>query len=326
MVIPLNRRKLIPDDKLKALSVPISIFLESEGIKIMRRLDRWVCLSPITNEKNPSFYVYPENKFYCFSSGTGGDVIDLVRIMKALNFMDAIRLLLNLRDKEGFNEDLFHRSTTARKKSFGTFSLSSYVTKLPEDRVLINAYSSFRGFCPDSYLHCTYKDPIELDNHKRTVKFIKKLGVGFPQTDFFGNICGLKIRAIEESAFRRFNQRGKPGYYLLENIVSDKIDPTVYIVESETSASAFFDFIKKEEINAIVISFGGINQVPNSLPCKWEYLTKRKLIIDFDGDEGLWDKRIESFKHLNAEPIKIATVKGEDLAELSRNNEIKLYL
>jgi hypothetical protein len=321
-----NKRRLTPKDVSKAREVPIINVLESEGIKVIRRLDRWVCLSPISNEKNPSFYVYPENKFHDFSSGTGGDVIDLVRIMKALNFMDATRLLLNIRGDEGFDENKFSRSFTARKKSYGVFNLKSYVTSLSEERVLIDAYASSRGFDADTYLHCFYKDPSELDDYKKTVSFVRRLGVGFPHTDFFGNICGLKIRSIASDSFNRFNQRGKPGLYVLENIITKSVDPIVYIVEGETSAAAFYTYLKNNDINAIVISFGGVNQVPNSLPYKWEYLTKRKLIIDYDGNEELWTERVEKFEHLNAEPIKIETVKGEDLAKLSLTGEIQIYL
>lgn len=323
---PLNKRKITNEDRLRALSVPISIFLESEGISLTRRGDRWTCNSPLTNEKNPSFVIYPENKFYCFSSGTGGDIISLVMLMRDVRFMDSIRILLNIYDNEGFDESKFDSSDMSHEKYYGKFELKSYVTSLQKDIDEIDTYASSRGFLPDTYLHCAYKEPVQIG---LSAKFVKVLGIGFPQIDHYGNVCGVKMRLVSKNKkgeFSRFNQRGKPGFYLLKNIVDESKDPTVYIVESETSASSFHAYAVKKKMNTIIISFGGINQVPNSLPFKWEYLEKRILIIDFDGDKELWEKRINNFVHLNAEPLKIETVKGEDLGTLSRSGEIGIYI
>jgi len=53
------------------------------------------CLCPFHQEKNPSFYIFPEtNTFYCFGCGEKGDVIDLVKKMKKVNFKKAVKFLL----------------------------------------------------------------------------------------------------------------------------------------------------------------------------------------------------------------------------------------
>ena len=53
-------------------------------------------LSPFSEEKTPSFFVNPDKQlFYCFSSNTGGDVIDFVIRTKAMNFKEAIVWLAN---------------------------------------------------------------------------------------------------------------------------------------------------------------------------------------------------------------------------------------
>ena len=51
-------------------------------------------LSPLHNEKTPSFTVYPESQsYYCFGCGNGGDVITFIRNIENLDYMEAVKLL-----------------------------------------------------------------------------------------------------------------------------------------------------------------------------------------------------------------------------------------
>ena len=51
-------------------------------------------LCPFHSEKSPSFTVYPESQsFYCFGCGAGGDVINFIRRIENLDYMEAIRFL-----------------------------------------------------------------------------------------------------------------------------------------------------------------------------------------------------------------------------------------
>jgi twinkle protein len=54
----------------------------------------YVCLSPFSNEKSPSFTVSPsKNIFKCFSTGKGGDCLTFLMEYKNINYIDAIKLL-----------------------------------------------------------------------------------------------------------------------------------------------------------------------------------------------------------------------------------------
>ena len=54
----------------------------------------YVCLSPFSNEKSPSFTVSEsKNIFKCFSTGKGGDCITFLMEYKKINYIDAIKLL-----------------------------------------------------------------------------------------------------------------------------------------------------------------------------------------------------------------------------------------
>lgn len=55
-------------------------------------------LCPFHQEKNPSFSIYDEGRrFKCFSCGAGGDTIDFVQRSHCIGFIEAIKLILNLK-------------------------------------------------------------------------------------------------------------------------------------------------------------------------------------------------------------------------------------
>ena len=87
---------ITPCDIEKAKQVPISDIFEMlyEGV-VKRSGKSYYCLCPFHEEKNPSFHIYPEsNTFVCFGCGEKGDVIDLVKKMKKVNFKRAVEFLL----------------------------------------------------------------------------------------------------------------------------------------------------------------------------------------------------------------------------------------
>ena len=49
------------------------------------------CLLPSHEDTNPSFTIYPDQRFHCFGCGATGDVIDLVAAMTHATLPDAIR-------------------------------------------------------------------------------------------------------------------------------------------------------------------------------------------------------------------------------------------
>ncbi len=62
--------------------------------KLVRRGREFVCLSPFTNEKTPSFTINDDKGFYhCFSSGEHGDVFKFVMKTQNLTFPEAVERL-----------------------------------------------------------------------------------------------------------------------------------------------------------------------------------------------------------------------------------------
>ncbi|MBY0511828.1 MAG: DNA primase [Rhodospirillaceae bacterium] len=62
--------------------------------RLIKRGREYVCLSPFTNEKTPSFTINDDKGFYhCFSSGEHGDIFKFVMKMQNLSFPEAVERL-----------------------------------------------------------------------------------------------------------------------------------------------------------------------------------------------------------------------------------------
>lgn len=63
-------------------------------VDLRRRGRNLVGLCPFHNEKTPSFTVYPETaSYFCFGCGAGGDVINFIRHIENLDYIEAVKLL-----------------------------------------------------------------------------------------------------------------------------------------------------------------------------------------------------------------------------------------
>ena len=66
----------------------------SDYVTLQRSGNAWKGLSPFSQEKTPSFYVYPDKGFfYCFSTSQGGDAIKFVQLKENFSFMEAVEAL-----------------------------------------------------------------------------------------------------------------------------------------------------------------------------------------------------------------------------------------
>lgn len=63
-------------------------------VELKRRGKNLVGLCPFHNEKTPSFTVYPDTaSYYCFGCGAGGEVINFIRNIENLDFVESVKLL-----------------------------------------------------------------------------------------------------------------------------------------------------------------------------------------------------------------------------------------
>ena len=75
-------------------------------------------LSPFTQEKTPSFFVYPDKgNYYCFSTSQGGDVFKFVQVKEGLSFPEAVEFIAHRFSIQIEYED--SKTGTASKEGFG---------------------------------------------------------------------------------------------------------------------------------------------------------------------------------------------------------------
>lgn len=66
----------------------------SQYMALKRKGRNYFGLCPFHNEKSPSFSVSPDKQiFHCFGCGVGGDVINFVKKIENIGFLDSVRLL-----------------------------------------------------------------------------------------------------------------------------------------------------------------------------------------------------------------------------------------
>ena len=74
-------------------------------------------LCPFHSEKSPSFTVYPDTQsFFCFGCGAAGDVINFIRRIENLDYMEAVRLLAQRAGMQVPEEAGDDRSSRQRKR------------------------------------------------------------------------------------------------------------------------------------------------------------------------------------------------------------------
>lgn len=84
----------------------------SSYIELRRRGRNLVGLCPFHNEKTPSFTVYPEtSSYYCFGCGAGGDVVNFIRNIENLDYIEAVKFLadragIKMPDADNYDDDM----------------------------------------------------------------------------------------------------------------------------------------------------------------------------------------------------------------------------
>ena len=74
-------------------SIDLVSVVESAGVEFEQRGSRHVGLCPFHDDHNPSFYVFPDGHYKCFSCQEYGDSIDFVQKLYSLPFKDALKYL-----------------------------------------------------------------------------------------------------------------------------------------------------------------------------------------------------------------------------------------
>lgn len=298
-----------------AKEISIRDYLEKRGFVTKKIGTRFLTKSPFNRDTNPSFVIYPSNTYFDWSSGKHGDIIDLVKELEHYTFKEALEHLQS-NEYEKFVK-LDTQETTKEP-----FDLRRYITYKHSEVKRIREYARERGIT-EGYENGIFFTREAGEFGKETWK--RHPSIGFVHRDKNLQICGIKLREINPEANPRFSARGQLGLYILNGMNHKKYtDPALYVVEGEGNANSLWMSLKK---TYDVISIGGATATTfhlKNLPQHLQQLPKKKLIIDYDGNEELYQERLKLYEHLDAEPIKLILPKGEDINSLYMAG--KMYL
>jgi hypothetical protein len=73
--------------------IDIKTLAELAGVSLSRSGRNMKGVCPFHADKDPSFFIYPNNTFHCFGCGANGDPIDFVQRMYSCDFKDALKVL-----------------------------------------------------------------------------------------------------------------------------------------------------------------------------------------------------------------------------------------
>lgn len=272
-------------------------YLKAKGYVFQKQGNRWLTNSPFNDsDRTPSFVVFPDNGFKCFSTGRWGDISTLVAY-----FLDDLAEVSKV-------TPVWTAPKEPKRKPWSGKIPKTFLTLQPQELQDVMQYAASRriteGFQPGRFFEAT------------ATGFSYHPALVFPHKDKDGAVTGAKFRAIQG---KRFSSSGKLGFYRLEY----GNNPEVWLVESESSANSWWEFCKFVGKSVVVLSTGGVTAVPKALP---NGIKAGKLIVDYDGDETLYQQRLLQYKHLGLEPVKLPLAKGEDINSLwCQKNLIQLY-
>ena len=285
-------------------------YLTDKGIHVVKEgSNRYKCSSPFSSDSNWSFMIYPETEsFYDFSNGFGGSLPKLISLLEDLP-EDETKFIA-----DAYGWDARKLVLKEKSKVLPLINYDWYLTKDEEDIRIIDAYAHSRGI-KHNYYHGII--PISVNKDKHYVKALM-----FIHYDENLRPVGAKFRIVDnQNTDQRFTTRGKIFWYVQENILYEEGEPKLFIVESETSANSLWQYFYENNINAVVLSAGSVGAAP-PLPYKYRAIQDRRLIIDFDGNEELYEKRLKQYGNYNAKVITLPFDKGEDINSLYVKNEL----
>ena len=317
------------------LQISIKDYLESIGIPTRKEGSRYFASSPFSRDSNWSFVIYPTNTYFDFSTGHGGNIINLVSRLNGISLSDAANQLRNGVKHEKYKPNYKKIKEELFKEV--EFKLEKYINHNEEECEKIHAYAKNRGitegyFCGVFFTRFVESDP-KMDRPILSgSKWIRVPALGFLHVDKNLKPCGAKFRKIitgmpmDQSP--RFSARGKSNLFIAISLTDlDKhlstTSPVLFVVEGEINALSLQAYLINCMQPAVVVSQGGVSAslTLEDLPTQLQGL-KKKVIIDYDGNEELYQQRLQLYSGLDAQPIKLILPKGEDINSLYCKNEM----
>lgn len=310
-------------------------------------------LCPFHAEKNPSFFVYPEQQsWHCFGCNRGGDVLSFVMRRDSLDFGEALRLLADRagviipsrpeQDKGKEERDRLRQLNEAAAQYFHDLLVTSPAaekarTYLNNRRFSADTINDFRlGYCLNSWeslkqhlLEKGYTESelptsgllVETEDGKSHDRFRNK--VIFPIQDIRGHVTGFGARVLDDSLPKYVNSPqtllfDKSGSLYGINLAAPAIrqQATAVIVEG------YVDVITAHQngFNNVVASMG--TSVTERQISALKKLT-RNVVLALDADAAGKEAMLRgvSYENILEAEVKVATLPaGKDPDDVIKDN------
>ena len=185
------------------------------GIKLDRNNK---ALSPFSNEKTPSFQVYPSTQsFYCYSSNQGGTVLDLVMKLTGLSLIETVKQLneqynlhIDLEKPNNRVEILQNNAELERKEAIKIYRKSAFI--------ICSDYFKLLKMWKTEYAPVnSFENPHPL--------FLESLD----NLDKIENFCNILNYGNDEKVLKFFNENGKELYKINERIKQFRTEACIII-------------------------------------------------------------------------------------------------
>lgn len=292
-------------------------YLTHKGVDLRQEGNKYFCSSPFSRDSNWSFCVYPHtNSFFDWSNGFGGNVWYLMSKLENKSIRE-----LKKQHSEHEKYKPYIKDYKIQEASKTDFDYTRYINTNAKECEEIKKYATSRCLEEGSYFCGVFFE--RNGDDKSALKWRRIPAVAFLHVDENLKPCGIKFRKLTDEN-PRFSARGKLGMYTLESHINAvRGEVKVYVVEGEANANSLTIYLKQLQKKAYILSFGAVSSCLDELPSQLKNYPIT-LIIDYDGNEDLYNERLKLYKHFNAEPIKLILPKGEDINSLHMKN--KLYL
>lgn len=264
-----------PDDIPTLKKLPIAYVLEKQGIEFTDQGDGHLyALCPFHNDSNPSFDVYgPElDRWGCFSCGTGGDVLDLIKaLFSTQSFNETKNIAKGLIDSRA--EEGWIGPTVGVKKALDIDSVRKRV-----DAARLSHTGAIDAFLREKHI----ANP-GLCMDEKWLMDVFGLGesggsVVIPYWNRAGELVTLKHRTANTKAL------SEPGSSFADVLYAEWLDTDprrpVLLCEGESDTWAAMHAVGS------VYAVMGLPTGVGAHPKQAELLAGREIVLAFDGDEA----------------------------------------
>ncbi|MGB2828372.1 MAG: DNA primase [Dehalococcoidales bacterium] len=317
----------------------------SQYITLKKAGRNLVGLCPFHGERNPSFFVYPEQQsWHCFGCNTGGDVFSFLMKKENLDFGEALRLLAQGagvtlpsrpgRDEEKEEKERLFKINEAAAQYFQNLLLNSpggakarnyvqsrgFTEKTASEFQMgysLNKWDALkkhlqeRGYTEDELVQVGLI--VKSENGRTYDRFRDKLM--FPILDIRGHVIGFGARVLDDSLPKYMNSPQTPAFDKSHNLYGINLAAAaIRQQEMAVIVEGYVDVITAHQngFNNVVASMG--TSVTEAQVSSLKRLS-RNLVLALDADAAGEEAmlRVVSYENILESEIRVAILpQGKD--------------